>query len=55
VVFSIPEAAFIPGSGNVTSALTNGSAIDHQVVGWLPDTQTAGPFSTVVTYTATRL
>lgn len=54
-VFAMPLSTYVPGTGNLDSEMLSGDSIDHQVAVWIPDSQIPGPFSTVVTYTATRL
>jgi hypothetical protein len=53
-VFLMPLSTHVP-DGNLDSQMQSGESIDHQVGIWIPDSQAPGPFSTVVTYTATRL
>ncbi|MBN2576683.1 MAG: hypothetical protein JXP73_19110 [Deltaproteobacteria bacterium] len=54
-VFVMPLSTYVPGAGNLDNLMGNGDAMDHQVAVWIPDSLPPGPFSTVVTYTATRL
>ena len=54
-VFDMPDAAYVPGSGNIDNQMLNGDTMDHQVAIWIPNSLPAGPFSTMVTYTATGL
>ena len=54
-VFDVPDASYIPGSGNLDALMANGDSIDHQLAVFVPDDMPVGTFSTVVTYTATRL
>lgn len=54
-VFQVPAAGYVPGPGNLESGLLTGEGIEHQLGVWIPDSQTPGPFSTVVSYTATAL
>jgi hypothetical protein len=54
-VFAMPTSAYVPGTGNLDNQMLSGDFIDHQVGIWIPDVQGPGPFSTVVTYTVTRL
>jgi hypothetical protein len=35
--------------------MANGDSIDHQFAVWIPGTAPSGAFSSVVTYTVTRL
>lgn len=54
-VFVMPLSTYVPGTGNLDNLMQNGDSMDHQVAVWIPDSLPAGAFSTVVTYTATRL
>jgi len=54
-VLSVPEATYVPGAGNLDDLMANGDSIDHQVAVFVPDDAPEGSFSTVVTYTVTRL
>jgi hypothetical protein len=54
-VFVMPLSSYVPGAGNLDNLMANGESIDHQVAVWIPDAQLPGPFSTLVTYTVTRL
>jgi hypothetical protein len=54
-VFDVPDSSYIPGAGNVDNLMLTGEFMDHQVAIWIPNSLPAGPFSTIVTYTATRL
>jgi len=54
-VLDMPDAAYVPGAGNIDNQMANGDTIDHQVAIWIPNSLPPGPFSTMVTYTATRL
>jgi hypothetical protein len=54
-VFDMPLSTYIPGAGNLDNLMLNGDTVDHQVSIWIPNSLPAGPFSTMVTYTATRL
>ena len=54
-VSPMPISTYVPGAGNLDSSMLNGQSVDHQVAVWIPDSLPAGPFSTVVTYTVTRL
>jgi hypothetical protein len=54
-VFDVPDASYIPGQGNLDALMENGDSIDHQLAVFIPDDLPVGSFSTVVTYTATRL
>jgi hypothetical protein len=52
-VFDVPPSTYVPGAGNLDAAMVNGDSLDHQIGIWVPDSQPAAPFSTLVTYTAT--
>lgn len=54
-VFDVPTSSHVPGAGNLDNQMANGDTMDHQVAIWIPNSLPPGPFSTVVTYTATRL
>jgi len=54
-VFVMPISTYVPGAGNLDNLMLNGDSMDHQVAVWIPDSLPAGPFSTLVTYTITRL
>jgi len=54
-VFSVPDATYVPGAGNLDDLMANGDSIDHQLAVWIPDDAPEGAFSAVVTYTVTRL
>ena len=54
-VLDVPNSAYVPGAGNLDNLMLNGDSIDHQVAIWIPNSTPPGPFSTTVTYTATRL
>jgi len=54
-VFSVPDATYVPGAGNLDELMANGDSIDHQVALWIPDDAPEGVFSAVVTYTVTLL
>ena len=54
-VLDMPLSSYIPGTGNLDNQMANGDTIDHQVAIWIPNSLPTGPFSTMVTYTATRL
>lgn len=54
-VFVMPLSTYVPGAGNLDNLMANGESMDHQVAVWIPDSQPPGPFSTLVTYTVTRL
>ncbi len=54
-VFDVPDSTYIPGAGNLDNQMLNGDDTDHQVAIWIPNSLPSGPFSTMVTYTATRL
>lgn len=51
----MPLSTYVPGTGNLDNLMANGDSMDHQVAVWIPDSQPAGAFSTLVTYTVTRL
>jgi hypothetical protein len=54
-VLDMPDSAYVPGAGNIDNQMLSGDSIDHQVAIWIPNSLPPGPFSTMVTYTATRL
>jgi hypothetical protein len=54
-VFVMPISTYVPGTGNLDNLMASGDSMDHQVAVWIPDSLPAGPFSTLVTYTITRL
>jgi len=54
-VFDVPISTYVPGTGNLDNQMANGDTLEHQVAIWISNAQPAGPFSTMVTYTATRL
>jgi hypothetical protein len=54
-VQDMPLSSYVPGTGNLDNQMANGDTIDHQVSIWIPNSMPPGPFSTMVTYTATRL
>ena len=54
-VFDVALSSYVPGAGNVDNQMANGESLDHQVAIWIPNSTPPGPFSTMVTYTATRL
>jgi hypothetical protein len=54
-VLDVPDSTYVPGAGNLDNLMANGDTIDHQVAIWIPNSLPPGPFSTMVTYTATRL
>jgi hypothetical protein len=54
-VFDVPDSTYVPGAGNINNLMLSGDTIDHQVAIWIPNSAPAGAFSTMVTYTATRL
>ena len=54
-VFDVPESSYVPGAGNLDDLMANGDSIDHQIAVWIPDSAPPGTFSSVVTYTVTRL
>ena len=54
-VFDVPESTYVPGTGNLDGLMANGDSIDHQIAVWIPDTAPSGAFTSVVTYTVTRL
>jgi hypothetical protein len=54
-VLDMPLSTYVPGTGNLDNQMANGDTIDHQVSIWIPNSLPPGPFSTMVTYTATRL
>jgi len=54
-VFDMADSAYVPGAGNIDNQMLNGDTMDHQVAIWIPNSTPPGPFSTMVTYTATRL
>jgi hypothetical protein len=54
-VFDMPLSTYVPGAGNMDNLMLNGDTMDHQVAIWIPNSMPPGPFSTMVTYTATRL
>jgi len=54
-VFDVPESSYVPGGGNLDDLMANGDSIDHQIAVWIPDSAPPGTFSSVVTYTVTRL
>jgi hypothetical protein len=51
----MPLSTYVPGTGNLDNQMTSSQSMDHQVAVWIPDSLPAGPFSTLVTYTITRL
>jgi hypothetical protein len=54
-VLDMPLSTYVPGAGNLDNQMANGDSLDHQVSIWIPNSTPPGPFSTMVTYTATRL
>ncbi len=54
-VRDVPDSSYVPGPGNIDNQMATGDTIDHQVAIWIPNSLPPGPFSTMVTYTATRL
>ncbi len=54
-VFDVPDSSHVPGTGNLDDLMANGDSIDHQIAVWIPDSASSGSFSSVVTYTVTRL
>jgi len=54
-VFDVPASSYVPGTGNLDDLMANGDFIDHQIAVWIPDDAPSGAFSSVVTYTVTRL
>jgi len=52
-VFTVPEAAYVPGNGNLAPDARSGEVVSHQLAVWVPNDAPLGAFATLVKYTAT--